>query len=664
MHYRKHFLSKILVCLGFLLYGSITAQATVMRYVPLDRLIREADLIVSGKVARIQFQWDEKDRTVYTYITIAVDRFIKRRIKTRYVTIKEWGGQIGNVAAVQLGTPYYRVGEEVVVCGAKRKDGSLATLGGLQGKFEIGRDPESDLLVRRLDQDQVLLLDAHGKRVENSQTRISMSEFLRMVKTRASALERHAAIEIVECFNSLRTSGQDVPAGIEVAESCGFIREGVRENTLPDFMLDPDNQIGVANTVGVVQDALRVWSNLPTTVDISLNFAGRAAVKLPKSFDGINAIRTNIDLANPIPGSVTFGCATLYFRAGTNIILESDVAIDPVVNEDCFFGSVVVHELGHALGLGHPSLSGFETMAQSNRRDGRCACLTDFDVNLVIEQYGGPRNATRFQVNQPGQNFPIGAPLPVTWVSTGISVNEVRVDLSRNGPRGPWETIIDRTPNTGSATWTVTGPTSNSCRIRVRTINDPPQGTCVFAINNSNFSITPGQADIIARPTGEPTVRPGYGRPQAEFGRYQDTQYDDGRYETFVTDHYYAGEWGDYLELSWDTGQGQFPRLSTTSRPTRIEIQIKVRHHAVGDSDYVQVGLYNHMAGRYDYWALSQTLRPGTWTYLTVIDTNPSAHVDALGNYRLLFSIVLPGESGANAARVDFDQVNLVFKFQ
>ena len=70
----------------------------------------------------------------------------------------------------------------------------------------------------------------------------------------------------------------------------------------------------------------------------------------------------------------------------------------------------------------------------------------------------------------------IGANTQIQWETSGISGN-VAITLSRDGGK-TWESIIESTPNdTGSYTWTVTGPQSVNCMLKIEPVNDPIKGT-------------------------------------------------------------------------------------------------------------------------------------------------------------------------------------------
>ena len=69
-----------------------------------------------------------------------------------------------------------------------------------------------------------------------------------------------------------------------------------------------------------------------------------------------------------------------------------------------------------------------------------------------------------------GESFAIGDNPTITWGSSG-TLADVKIDLSRNGGGG-WESVVASTPNDGAFGWTVTGPASSDCLIRVSSLDD------------------------------------------------------------------------------------------------------------------------------------------------------------------------------------------------
>jgi len=95
--------------------------------------------------------------------------------------------------------------------------------------------------------------------------------------------------------------------------------------------------------------------------------------------------------------------------------------------------------------------------------------------NLVITE---PRRAASWN---------IGEQKTVTWDTAGILGN-VKISLSRQGGKTDTftETIANDVPNNGSYTWTVTGPASINCALKIEPLSDPTKGTI-----QSLFTISP-----------------------------------------------------------------------------------------------------------------------------------------------------------------------------
>ncbi len=62
----------------------------------------------------------------------------------------------------------------------------------------------------------------------------------------------------------------------------------------------------------------------------------------------------------------------------------------------------------------------------------------------------------------------------ISWFP-GITSGTVRIDLSRNGVDGTWETIAGAAPNSGLYVWTVSGASSNNCYLRILSNVDPQE---------------------------------------------------------------------------------------------------------------------------------------------------------------------------------------------
>jgi hypothetical protein len=71
----------------------------------------------------------------------------------------------------------------------------------------------------------------------------------------------------------------------------------------------------------------------------------------------------------------------------------------------------------------------------------------------------------------------VGRTMPITWDTAGISGN-VKISISRQGGKpGTFETIADSVANNGSYDWTVIGPDSINCALRIEPLSAADNGT-------------------------------------------------------------------------------------------------------------------------------------------------------------------------------------------
>ncbi|MBI3949628.1 MAG: hypothetical protein HY314_04140 [Acidobacteria bacterium] len=89
-----------------------------------------------------------------------------------------------------------------------------------------------------------------------------------------------------------------------------------------------------------------------------------------------------------------------------------------------------------------------------------------------------------------GENWQTGTAQTIQWTSSNVSGN-VKIELSRSGVGGPYETLFADTTNDGSQSWTVAGATSSNCFVKISSVAN----AAVSDLNNTAFTIS-------APPTG------------------------------------------------------------------------------------------------------------------------------------------------------------------
>lgn len=88
-----------------------------------------------------------------------------------------------------------------------------------------------------------------------------------------------------------------------------------------------------------------------------------------------------------------------------------------------------------------------------------------------------------------GENWNSLTTQTITWTSADYT-GAVTIRLNRNFPDGDWETIPEllNIPDTGSASFTVSGPAASQCRIWIEDAANPS----VFDVSDTDFHITQG----------------------------------------------------------------------------------------------------------------------------------------------------------------------------
>ena len=115
----------------------------------------------------------------------------------------------------------------------------------------------------------------------------------------------------------------------------------------------------------------------------------------------------------------------------------------------------------------------------------RASCSSDSSkvdegtVNVTVQP---PPTITLLFPNG-GESWTVGESHAIQWSSANLSGN-VKIELSRYGGSS-WETLFAGTTNDGNQNWTVTGPASTTCRVRVTSVAN---GT-VLDTSNANFAI-------------------------------------------------------------------------------------------------------------------------------------------------------------------------------
>lgn len=127
-----------------LLVFQLTQTATGIAVSPrlsLEGLVREADLIIAGRVLSVKSEASANHSVITTIVVLSVDDQWKGP-KLSVVTLKQPGGSAKEITQRVTGFPRFSTEEEVLLF-LKSEGGYHTLLGGKQGKFAIKTDPRS-----------------------------------------------------------------------------------------------------------------------------------------------------------------------------------------------------------------------------------------------------------------------------------------------------------------------------------------------------------------------------------------------------------------------------------------------------------------------------------------------------------------------------------------
>lgn len=121
-----------IMCVGLPLRG----EATTVRGMSTQELVREAAVVVRARVLSRQSTWNEGKTRIYTDTILRVSEVVVGKLKKRDITLRQIGGVIGKLEMSVPGVAPIAVGEEVLVFA--RTDGTRYYLVGMaQGKYGV-----------------------------------------------------------------------------------------------------------------------------------------------------------------------------------------------------------------------------------------------------------------------------------------------------------------------------------------------------------------------------------------------------------------------------------------------------------------------------------------------------------------------------------------------
>lgn len=172
----------ILMALVFLSVHQLSALT--VEYIGLERMTRESQIVVYGKVLSSYSIWE--DKSIYTYTTIEIKELIKGEYKSQKIVVKQMGGTVGYISQVVDGTPKLEIGKEVVLFLRDWK-GAFWIHSIVLGYFQVYEENGKKYAVNSLN--NVGLVDPSTKKlitdVSKLENRFELNTFIQSVKNLA-----------------------------------------------------------------------------------------------------------------------------------------------------------------------------------------------------------------------------------------------------------------------------------------------------------------------------------------------------------------------------------------------------------------------------------------------------------------------------------------------
>lgn len=152
----------------------------LLKYLPLEYLKKNAEIIVLGEVRNIRPFWNEAKNKILTEVSLAPQKFLKGR-EAQEIKVIVQGGVIGRKGLWVSDQPQFQKGEKVILFLTAGKLLGREVLGWQQGKFQVVKD-------KTTQQDLVITPDFHGLSgagiIQHFQSKkIPLGEFLQKIES-------------------------------------------------------------------------------------------------------------------------------------------------------------------------------------------------------------------------------------------------------------------------------------------------------------------------------------------------------------------------------------------------------------------------------------------------------------------------------------------------
>lgn len=127
------------------------------------------------------------------------------------------------------------------------------------------------------------------------------------------------------------------------------------------------------------------------------------------------------------------------------------------------------------------------------------AILDESNANFTIS--APPPPVITLTTPNGGESWAVGSTQNVFWFTENFAGGSVVIELNRTFPGGVWESISAGSPDVGFQDFTVAGPPSTLCRVRVSKLGDPT----VQDVSEADFTISATEPLVLFSPNGGET---------------------------------------------------------------------------------------------------------------------------------------------------------------
>jgi len=186
---------------------------------------------------------------------------------------------------------------------------------------------------------------------------------------------------------------------------------------------------------------------------------------------------------------ILFNPASYPTPTGDGKILVQYQDVNPNSNDGAFdmpWATIGIQNQDHTMGLEY-YYSNVYTAGSSNLVDGLAVMYTTAGSGTLL-------STLTVLAPDGGEAYFIDSTAAISWFP-GTSGGTVRIELTRTGLGGSWETIAGAAPNTGLYNWAIAGSSSNNCYLRIISNADPQESdssNAAFSIGQLTYLVNEG----------------------------------------------------------------------------------------------------------------------------------------------------------------------------